>query len=489
MPAIESSLACTGCGCRIAADERQPFRCPEARLEDDVDHVLRRRLRVSEESRKPLGQAFTSAEPNPFLRYRQLLHSYQTARAWGMPDSDFCDLIRGMDGRVAEVAGIGFRETPLVSSPPLAEELGCAELWIKDETGNVGGTHKGRHLAGVMIWLLMEERLRPGGPVDRQQLAISSCGNAAFAATLLARGVDWPIDVYVPTDADDVILDRLSADGVGLRQCERRPGEAGDPCYLRFSEALGEGSLPFTCQGPSNGLVSEGGQTLVWEIISGLHGAGSRLDRLLIQTGGGALAAAAVLGWRDARRVRDIGPMPVLHAVQTGGAAPLVRAYDALAARIASRHLGSGGATAGSPGERAELAHRIRGGVDPELVQDELHYAACHRSEFMWPWEEEPRSIADAILDDETYDWLTVVSGMLESGGFPIVVPEKQLAEANRLGRALTDIDVSDTGSAGLAGAFELAAAGLLPATDRVGVLFSGVRWASQRPDAERADG
>ena len=26
--------------------------------------------------------------------------------------------------------------------------------------------------------------------------------------------------------------------------------------------------------------------------------------------------------------------------------------------------------------------------------------------ECMWPWEDEPHSAADGILDDETYDWL-----------------------------------------------------------------------------------
>ena len=54
----------------------------------------------------------------------------------------------------------------------------------------------------------------------------------------------------------------------------------------------------------------------------------------------------------------------------------------------------------------------------------------------MWPWESEPKSIATGILDDETYDWLAVVGGMLRSGGRPVVVYEERLAEANELGRA-----------------------------------------------------
>ena len=74
----------------------------------------------------------------------------------------------------------------------------------------------------------------------------------------------------------------------------------------------------------------------------------------------------------------------------------------------------------------------MRDRVSPALIQDELHYAATHRSEFMWPWEEEPISIATGILDDETYDWLAVVEGMLLTGGVPLVVDEQTLGESTR---------------------------------------------------------
>jgi threonine synthase len=78
--------------------------------------------------------------------------------------------------------------------------------------------------------------------------------------------------------------------------------------------------------------------------------------------------------------------------VQTLGAYPLKRAYDLLAPRSAASPAGP------------------------------LRYAATHRHEFMWPWEQQPHSIAHGILDDETYDWLAVVTGMFDSGGSPLVV-------------------------------------------------------------------
>ena len=103
-----------------------------------------------------------------------------------------------------------------------------------------------------------------------------------------------------------------------------------------------------------------------------------------------------------------------------------------------------------------------------------LHEAATHRSTFMWPWEQEPRSIATGILDDETYDWRAVVAGMLASGGRSLVVSEDSLDRAHELGHA-AGYRVDPTGSAGLAGLLDLGARGVTGPDDRVAVLFTGV--------------
>ena len=91
----------------------------------------------------------------------------------------------------------------------------------------------------------------------------------------------------------------------------------------------------------------------------------------------------------------------------------------------------------------------------------------------MWPWEEEPKSIAKGILDDETYDWLAVVAGMLGSGGRPVVVSEERLVQAHQLGKA-AGFKADATGTAGLAGLLELRAAGEVSPDQHVAVLFTG---------------
>jgi len=98
----------------------------------------------------------------------------------------------------------------------------------------------------------------------------------------------------------------------------------------------------------------------------------------------------------------------------------------------------------------------------------------------MWPWETAdggaPVSAADGILDDETYDWLEVVSGMADGGGSPVVVAEPAVLEANDLAVRTTGVDVSHTGSAGLAGLIALRATDAVAADERVAVILSGVR-------------
>ena len=177
--------------------------------------------------------------------------------------------------------------------------------------------------------------------------------------------------------------------------------------------------------------------------------------------GGGALASAVAQALLEARDLGAIDRQPRIHAVQTRGGYPLTRAYDLVAGRLSDR---LGTAAVAGP---VDLA-------DPAVV-DVLAYAAHHRSSFMWPWEEQPRSVATGILDDETYDWLAVVRGMLASGGSPVVVDEATLIEANELARSATGIDVDPTGSAGLAGLMDLVRRGIVGPAETVAVLFTGI--------------
>ncbi len=471
MRAARSSLRCAGCETPLDPEDLPGFRCPSAEAGDDVDHVVARELDLSQTSFPEGGH------DNPYVRYRELLHAYHVARAAGWSDADFTDLVCELDAAVEGVAGAGFRHTPLAPEPDLGAALGLdalhggagvsqarrhyrgafpernSLLWIKDETSNVSGSHKARHLFSVMLYLEVLERTgrgprRAGGALP--DLAIASCGNAALAAAVVARAAGRRLRVFVPPDAPANVATRLDELGAERVVCPRSPGEVGDPCVKGFYGALEAGALPFGVQGPCNGLAVEGGHTIAWEVVSQLRAAGARApDRVFVQVGGGALTSAVYAGFREAAALGVIDRVPRLHAVQTAGAHPLERAFA-----LVSEHLSAQGATA------REAA---------------LRYAATHRSAFMWPWEEEPRSLARGILDDETYDWLAAVRGMLETGGSPVVVPEPLVSEAWELARAKTDIPVDPTGAAGLAGLLHLVREREVGAGESVLVLFTGV--------------
>ncbi len=475
---LPSTLVCQGCGFQMPLDEPYPFRCPQAEPDDDTDHVLRRVLEPAAlESPEELRRPFSSDLQSPFLRYGRLLHSYLTARQMGLDDTSFAKLVTRLDAAVAKTDGKGFRVTPFAPADKLAQALDLlpGSLWVKDETGNVSGSHKARHLMGIMLWLEVGRQLWPERVETTPRLAIASCGNAALGAAVVARAMGYPLDVYVPTWADAAVVERLAELGAELVTCPREDSMAGDPCYHRFQAAVRQGALPFTCQGNENGLVIEGGKTLAWEMVSTLMAEERQLDHLFLQVGGGALASACIQGLLEARTLGILDRLPAIHTVQTSGASPLHRAWEALMERILVRHQRETRETPPHLGDDPERAEYVRDQVSASLVRDELHYAATHRSEFMWPWEDEPNSIATGILDDETYDWLAVVEGMLLTGGAPLVVSEDTLAAAHGLAREHTSVAADPTGTSGLAGLLELQPFGAIQPGETLGVLFTGV--------------
>ena len=442
-----STIRCAGCGYAADPDDPYPFRCPRAGT-DDTDHVMTRVLRLP-------GTHFPrGGEDNPFLRYRALMHSHHVATARGISDARYRGLVASLDDSVAAVDGHGFAVTPFSRSRELSEALGLSPsggVWVKDETGNVSGSHKGRHLMGVLIHLAVMEESGLLDPAGRRDLAIASCGNAALAAAVVARAGGWRLTVFVPADADPAIVRRLDGLGAEVVTCPREPGERGDPAYLRLRDKLAGGALPFTTQGNENGLTIEGGETLGYELVTALAGLPGGLDHLIIQVGGGALASSCIQALREAVGLGALDRLPRVHTVQTSGAHPLERAYGRVRALLPPE-----------PG--------------PEAVRLAMAEAAAHRSAFMQPWEEAPHSVATGILDDETYDWRAVVEGMLMTGGRPLVVGEELLLHANQLAVSTTGIPVDPTGSAGLAGLLELRRSGAIGDAGRAAVLLTGIQ-------------
>ncbi len=366
-------------------------------------------------------------DPNPFVRFRHLLWAHGAALGNGMDDDAYVAMVRRLDDAVAEVDGAGFATTPLRPHPDLAAAVGVGSLLAKDETGNVSGTHKARHLFGLALHLEAT-----GVPMDTP-LAIASCGNAALGAAVVARAAGRPLVVHVPPWADPTVLDRLADLGADLRTCERRAGEVGDPCVHRARQLVAEGAVAFTCQGTDNLLTLDGGRTLGLELAEQLAEQLVDAADLYVQVGGGALASSCVQALGDAVELGVLPRRPRLLTVQTEGCAPLRRAFER-------------GVESGDP------------------------FADVN----MWPWNE-PSSLATGILDDVVYDWQPLVATMLEDGTQPLVATEAEIAEAHRLVRAHTDVPADPTGTAGVAGMLAARREDALDATRAAVVLLTGV--------------
>jgi len=460
---VELARRCAGCGAVSGAGSAYPFRCPNADRGDGRDHQLGDADPAP--AARPEPDRFAA---QPFVRWRRGFWSYAATRAGGFGDDDWIDWVESLDRAVAAVDGHGFRATPFGPADGLGARLGLGPgmLWIKDETGNVSGSHKGRHLFGLAMALEVLER---SGRTSREEtrrrgLAIASCGNAALAAAVIARAARRPLRVFIPTDADPRVVAKLHALAADVVVCARRPGVPGDPCLAAFHAALAAGALPFGCQGSENGLAIEGGMTLAWEMIESLETTGIALDRLFVQVGGGALASACARAFRQPAAGSGAARMPRLHPVQTASAWPLRRAWEELRLRLAPGDAGDAAAAAAMAAPATRAAREAA-----------LTHAREHRAEYMRPWPSAPHSIAHGILDDETYDWWEVLRGTVESGGWPVVVDETRLAEAHATARASTGIPADPTGTAGLAGAIELRDRGDLGAGERIAVLFTGV--------------
>jgi threonine synthase len=307
-------------------------------------------------------------------------------------------------------------------------------VFAKDETHNVGGSHKARHLMGLLLHLAVDATV-----VDTR-LAISSCGNAAIGAATVARAAGRPIDVFIPTWADDSVVEILTGLDATIHVCERRSGESGDPCMLRFAEAVGDGALAFGVQATENRWTLDGGRTLGWELADQF--ADDAPDHVFVQVGGGALLTSTAVGLLEGAALGSLGQMPRVWAVQAEGCAPFDAAWR---------------------------------GIAPEgSIDHRLESASANADELMVPWPD-PTSSATGILDDVTYDWLGVARALMETGGGSVVVPESDILQAAVSVNA-AGYDADETGSAGYAGLRTAVQMGIVDRSDAAAVLITGVR-------------
>ncbi|HEX5681173.1 MAG TPA: pyridoxal-phosphate dependent enzyme, partial [Desulfobacterales bacterium] len=384
-------------------------------------------------------------------------------------------ILDGMTGRLLRMEGRDFEVTPLTEESGLAAALGRnGRLWVKNETGNVTGSHKGRHLMATLLYLEALRKLK--GESIKKVLAIYSCGNAALGASAVARAGGYELHAFVPEDVDPIVAAMLAERGTLVERIPRSGTGAGDPCYLAFQKALAEkGWIPFACAGNENWSNIEGGATLGWEMVMQLLDRSQKIDSVVIQVGGGALARSVAQALEEALQLGFIQVLPRIHVCQPAGGFPFVRAYLLALEEIARRSgysfdLGydhgadpvvqlqrTAAFTRVRPDQIQEVAAFVQRSFESPAVQSFLKDMAGEAGHIMWPWDGgPPHSLAHGILDDVTYDWYYLLCAVLRSGGRAEILAEDTIRDAYEKAQSHTGIPVCPTGAAGLAGLMQL---------------------------------
>jgi threonine synthase len=462
------------------------FGCPHARAGEE--HILDRELNAAEGLGSELRSAWSSGSRCTFEVFADLMSA---GRLLG--PARYSELLNRLTEALERLEGRSFEATPLVAGSALAHAIGrSGPLWIKDETGNIAGSHKGRHLMATLLYLEAVRALEGGGA--KNVLAIYSCGNAALAASAVARAGGYELHAFVPEEVDPVVAGLLVERGALVEKIARASTGGGDPCYLAFQEARAHrGWLPFACAGNDNWSNIEGGSTLGWETVMQLADREAQLDCMVLQVGGGALARAVSQAFQEARALGAVERLPRIHVCQPEGGFPFVRAYY-LVMRAIARRCGLAfdlRYDADAPaaielaalkefvwargGQIQALAEFVQGHFDSPEVQSVLEGLPLHVGRYMWPWDgPAPRSLAHGILDDVTYDWHPLLRAVLRTGGRVEVLREDSIHRGYRLAHRHTGIRVCATGAAGLAGLIQLTEAGVVGRSESAGLFFTG---------------
>jgi threonine synthase len=479
------TLQCPSCR-RDYEIETGIFRCLDSRPGEE--HSLRRML-PSESG--ILDSIQTSWAAGSRQTFDGLRHVISAQRLLG--HDRYRLVLERVTKQLQRMEGRDFKVTPLTDQPALASALGrTGRLWVKNETGNVTGSHKGRHLMATLLYLEALRELEGGGP--KKVLAIYSCGNAALGAAAVARAGGYELHAFVPEDVDPTVAAMLAERGTIVEKIPRSSTGEGDPCYLAFQKALAEnGWVPFACAGNDNWSNIEGGSTLGWELVMQLLDRSQRLDSVVIQVGGGALARAVAQALEEALQIGFIQALPRIHVCQPEGGFPFVRAYLLALAEIARRsglafdlkydyevdslsQLQKTITFASSCSDQVrEVADCVHRNFDSPAVRSVLAEMAGEAGHFMWPWDgAAPHSLAHGILDDVTYDWYHLLRAVLGSGGRAEILAEDTIGEAYEKAHLHTGIPVCPTGASGLAGLIQLQASGVIDPRETVGLFFTG---------------
>jgi threonine dehydratase len=195
------------------------------------------------------------------------------------------------------------RITPLCKLPGAVLGVDCAEVWLKLEHLQVGGSFKAR---GMMNRLL-------ANPIPAAGVVIASGGNAGIATAAAAQALGVRCEVFVPTTSPEAKRARLRDLGAEVVVTGAAYAQAFEACMAR-QQATGA-LLTHAYDQPE---VLAGAGTLAAEI----EAQGGVPDSVLVSVGGGGLIGGIAAWFAQRSRVVALEPerAPTLHSARQAGA-------------------------------------------------------------------------------------------------------------------------------------------------------------------------
>jgi threonine synthase len=203
--------------------------------------------------------------------------------------------------------------TPMLESARLADRLGVARCWVKDEGQNPTASFKARGLCMAV------SRARELGVTE---VALPSAGNAGSATAAYAAAAGLVAHVVVPRDTPVPIVEEMRALGA---EVELIDGLITD-CGARVAEGVRAHGW-FDLSTLKEPYRVEGKKTMGYEVAEQL---GWTLpDAIVYPTGGGTGLVGMWKAFDEMERLGWIGSArPKMISVQAAGCAPIVRAFE-----------------------------------------------------------------------------------------------------------------------------------------------------------------
>ena len=213
--------------------------------------------------------------------------------------------------------------TPLLKVPGVALGVPCAELWLKLEHLQLGGSFKARGMFNRMLSL----------PIPAFGVVIASGGNAGIAVACAAQALGVRCEVFLPELSSAAKRQALAALNATVVVGGAAYNDALANCLARQQKT---GALLMHAYDQTEVVVGAGTLAAEIEQAAGLP------SRVLVSVGGGGLIAGVATWFESRCRVEALEPVgsPTLYAARAAGA-PVDVAVGGLAAdALGARRIG-----------------------------------------------------------------------------------------------------------------------------------------------------